>query len=98
MTLTYFIITLQDSVNGLYQTPRSSRGSLLFSLQVSRTHGAKIKSQIAINGAAITGAASEVGLALTKHLGKGWRVVMTNINENGEIIAKSWALMCCDPH
>jgi hypothetical protein len=30
-----------------------------------------------------------VGLALTKRLvGKGWRVVMTDINENGEIIAK----------
>jgi hypothetical protein len=29
-----------------------------------------------------------VGLVLTKNFGKEWRVVMTDINENGEIMAK----------
>jgi 15-hydroxyprostaglandin dehydrogenase (NAD) len=40
-------------------------------------------------GAIITGAASGVGLALTKHyLAQGWRVVMSDINPAGEAIAK----------
>jgi 15-hydroxyprostaglandin dehydrogenase (NAD) len=44
---------------------------------------------MAKNGAIISGAASGVGIELTKHLlGKGWRVVMTDINDAGEDIAK----------
>lgn len=42
-----------------------------------------------LKGAIITGAASGVGLALTKHLlSKGWHVVMSDINEAGDGIAK----------
>lgn len=43
--------------------------------------------QMSKPGAIITGAASGVGLALTKHLSKGWRVVMTDIRSSGSAVA-----------
>jgi 15-hydroxyprostaglandin dehydrogenase (NAD) len=40
-------------------------------------------------GAIVTGAASGVGLELTKHLlSKGWKVVTVDINQAGEAISK----------
>ena len=41
--------------------------------------------------AIITGAASGLGLELTKYLlGKGWKIVMTEINNAGEAIAREF--------
>lgn len=42
-------------------------------------------------GAIVTGAASGVGLELTKHLvSKGWYVVMADINPAGDLISKEF--------
>lgn len=44
---------------------------------------------MARNGAIIAAAASGAGFSLARHfLGKGWRVVMTDINTKGENIVK----------
>lgn len=46
---------------------------------------------MAKNGAIVTGAASGVGLELTRHLvAKGWYVVMADINPAGEAISKEF--------